>query len=259
MRRQNRGIPGSRVAFLALAIIGLTGFGLELGQAQTTSSRRPHDPDITVKSRAAADQARSRSTVDLVRPPGSSRYEPNAPDWREIPPWRQTSFFGIRAEGQLFIYVVDCSGSMLDDDRLVRAKRELRRSVTNLQLPQRFQIIFYNDRPVPIMGELPRSADLTAKTQMNQWLRLIEPDGGTDPRGALGMALAVRPDAIFLLSDGEFPDGTVEAIAKKNPRKVPIHCVDLSGGEAGDQLQRIARESGGQYASRPPRADEISP
>jgi hypothetical protein len=67
----------------------------------------------------------------------------------------------------------------------------------------------------------------------------------------MSQALALRPDAIFLLSDGEFPDGTVEAIVKKNTRKVPIHCIDLAGGAAGDQLQRIAHESGGRYASRP--------
>ncbi len=234
---------------------------IRLGQAQTSTAKRSRDAEITVKSREAANQALSPTTAEFLRPPGSSasRYEPGTPDWREVPPWRQTSFFGLRAQGQFFIYVVDCSGSMLDDNRLVRAKGELRRSVVNLQLPQRFQIIFYNDRPLPIMGELPHSADLTAKTRMNHWLSLIEPDGGTDPRGALGMALALRPDAIFLLSDGEFPEGTVAAIARKNPRKVPIHCVDLSGGAAGDQLQRIARDSGGQYAARPPRADEVSP
>ena len=65
------------------------------------------------------------------------------------------------------------------------------------------------------------------------------------------MALALRPDAVFLLSDGEFPKGTVEAIARENPRKIPIHCIDLTGGLAGDHLHRIARDSGGQYASRP--------
>jgi hypothetical protein len=80
---------------------------------------------------------------------------------------------------------------------------------------------------------------------------LIEPDGGTDPRSAMGLALGYRPDAVFLLSDGEFPDDTAAWIARRNPRKVPVHCVDLSGGVGGDQLQKIARESGGQYRSRP--------
>jgi hypothetical protein len=219
----------------------------------------PASPDPQVKPLELPQRVTSKAAADLLRPPGSSRYDPNAVDWREVPPWRQNSFFGVRAQGQVFVYVIDCSGSMLDDDRLIRAKGELRKSIDRLQHPQRFHVIFYNDRPIPMLGDLPRSADLGAKSQLNQWLRLIQPDGGTDPRSAMALALSLRPDAVFLLSDGEFPDGTVESIARRNPRKVPIHCVDLSGGLAGDQLLRIARDSGGQYASRPPRADEISP
>jgi hypothetical protein len=235
-------------ALLATAVQGV-------GRAQ------PPAPSTEPRSKAPEIPQRvtSKAAADLLRPPGSnaSRYDPNAVDWREVPPWRQTSFFGIRAQGQVFIYVVDCSGSMLDDDRLIRAKAELRRSIDRLQFPQRFFVIFYNDRPIPMLGDLPRSADLAAKNQMSHWLRLIEPDGGTDPRGAMAMALSLRPDAVFLLSDGEFPEGTVEAIAQKNPRKVPIHCIDLSGGLAGDQLARIARDSGGQYASRPPSGVDV--
>jgi Mg-chelatase subunit ChlD len=215
-----------------------------VGQDRSREKARskPGDAEPKITSQAASD---------LLKPPGADRYGPNAIDWRTIPPWRQTSFFGIRAQGQFFIYVVDCSGSMIDEDRLVRAKNELRRSVANLQLPQRFKVIFYNDRPLLMPGDTPLPADWTAKYQLTHWLRQIQPDGGTDPRSALAVALALRPDAVFLLSDGEFPERTAEAIARKNPRKVPIHCVDLSSEAAGDQLQRIARDSGGQYRSRP--------
>jgi hypothetical protein len=175
-----------------------------------------------------------------------------APDWNDIPPWRQASFFGIRARGQLFVYVVDCSGSMIDDDRLARATMELRRSVFALQSPQRFEVIFYNHESIPMPGgPTARPADPQAKNQLLYWLRLIEPDGGTDPRVALKQALAMRPDAVFLLSDGAFPEGTVEMMTKLNTRKVPIHCVDVTGGLAGDHLERIARANGGKYASRP--------
>src|SRR6185312_3379320 len=100
----------------------------------------------------------------------------------------------------------------------VRAKIELRKSILRLQSPQRYKVIFYNDQPVPISGELPNSADQESKNQLIHWLRAIEPDGGTDPRAALALALALRPDAIFLLSDGEYPERTAESIARKNPR-----------------------------------------
>ncbi len=70
----------------------------------------------------------------FLQPPGSSpddRYGEDS-DWYELPAWRKTTFFGLRGRGQFFVYVVDCSGSMLDDDRLTRATIELRRSVLAL-------------------------------------------------------------------------------------------------------------------------------
>jgi len=210
-------------------------------KARPTPPKPPADDEPVVMSAEAAARARGK-------PIDGNRYDET--DWREVPPWRQTSFFGIRARGQVFIYVVDCSGSMIDEDRLDRAKAELRRSVAGLQPPQRFKVIFYNDRPVPMPGELPKPADSPSKAQLSRWLNLIQPDGGTDPRSALALALALQPDAVFLLSDGAYPTGTAEAVARSNPRKVPIHCIDLAGGAGGDDLQRIARDSGGQYAPR---------
>jgi Mg-chelatase subunit ChlD len=213
-------------------------------QAKTTPSRPkpPADDEPVVMSAEAAAKARGRPTeID--------RYGAE-PDWREVPAWRQASFFGIRARGQVFIYVVDCSGSMVDEDRLDRAKSELRRSVGSLQSPQRFKVIFYNDQPLPMPGDLPKPADSPSKAQLARWLNFVEPEGGTDPRSALSLALAMRPDAVFLLSDGAYPPGTAEAVARSNPRKVPIHCVDLAGGAGGDDLKKIARDSGGQYAPR---------
>lgn len=206
---------------------------------------RDAGPVVVSKAKAGA-----RGSA-FLRAPGSDRYDPSEDDWRDVPPWRQASFFGIRARGQFFVYVVDCSGSMIYEDRLARAKEEVRQSVRRLVEPQKFKVIFYNEEPIAMPGDLPRSADLASKSQLLAWLRLIEPDGGTDPKDAMGLALAMRPDAVFLLSDGEFPEGTVEAIGRKNARKIPVHCVDLSGGESGDQLQRIARDSGGRYAARP--------
>jgi hypothetical protein len=259
-RDRNRPRPGIVIVAGMLALSLLATAVPEAGRAQPPAPSPSASADPKPKPVELPLRVKSKASADLLRPPppGSSRYDPGATDWREVPLWRQTSFFGIRAQGQFFIYVVDCSGSMEDDDRLIRAKGELQRSIGRLQFPQRFYVIFYNDRPIPMLGGLPRPADLSAKSQLNQWLRLIEPDGGTDPRGAVAMALSLRPDAVFLLSDGEFPEGTVEAIAGKNPRKVPIHCIDLSGGLAGDQLARIARDSGGQYASRPTSGDDLT-
>jgi hypothetical protein len=213
-------------------------------------AKTPVADDVRMLTRDEMKKRKSAFLLPSGTMPGD-RYNP-ATDWNDVPPWRQASYWGIRAQGQFFVYVVDCSGSMLDDDRLPRATVELRRSVFALQPPQKFEVVFYNHESIPMPGgPVPRTADLQTKQLLASWLRLIEPDGGTDPRLAVRQAISLRPDAVFLLSDGAFPEGTVAEVARLNTRKIPIHCVDLAGGLAGDHLKRIARESGGRYAARP--------
>jgi hypothetical protein len=208
--------------------------------------RSPDEPRILT---AAEMDRRSKGSIFLGGP-GADKYGEAVP-WAEVPEWRRMSFYGVRSVAQTVVYVVDCSGSMADADRILRAKAELRRSVLSLQFPQRFTVIFYNQHPMTMPGTTLKSPDAATKDQFLSWLRSIEPDGGTDPRGALRIALSLHPDAIYLLSDGAFPDGVVEETAERNTKKTPIHCIDLAGGSTGDHLKRIARDSGGQYASRP--------
>ncbi len=222
---------------------------------KSTATKIPSAPpraDVDVRVRTKAEMAKAKSPF-LGSPDAlpADRYGADGVDWNELPSWRQTSFFGIRARGQFFVYVVDCSGSMIDDDRMPRATIELRRSVFSLREPQRFEVIFYNSESIPMPGgPIPRSADQQAKNQLRSFLNLIDPDGGTDPRPAMKQALSLRPDAVFLLSDGAFPDGTVEELTRLNKQRIPIHCVDLTGGLAGDHLKRIAEANNGRYASR---------
>ncbi len=209
------------------------------------------DVDVRVRTKAEMRQPKSPFLASPDSSPDDRYGLDGALDWTDVPPWRQTSFFGIRARGLFFVYVVDCSGSMIDDDRMPRATIELRRSVFALREPQRFEVIFYNSESIPMPGgPVPRSATLQAKNQLRSFLQLIDPDGGTDPRPAMKQALSLRPDAVFLLSDGAFPDDTVAELTRLNKHKVPIHCVDLTGGLAGDHLKRIAEANGGKYASR---------
>jgi hypothetical protein len=242
--------------------------GKKSAEASSVTSPQPkavHTPVASANSKSGlVDDVRVKTKAEMRKPkspfllpPGSlpsDRYAgPDDPlDWNDLPPWRRASFFGMQARGQFFVYVVDCSESMIDDDRLPRATIELRRSVFALKEPQRFEVIFYNSQSIPMPGgPRPRTADQTAKNLLLSWLRLIEPVGGTDPGPALKDALMLRPDAVFLLSDGAFPGETVGEVAKLNTRYIPIHCVDVTGGLAGDQLKRIAAASGGQYSSRP--------
>jgi hypothetical protein len=204
---------------------------------------KPADGVILLPPKTAEGVADSLRGTD-------ERYGPGAIDWSKVEPWDQASFFGVKAKGKVFVFVVDCSGSMVDNSRMVRAKLELRRSIMRLQYPQRFKVLLYNDDLVNTAGPSPVSADLNHKLNALRWLDAIEPSGGTEPLPALSLAVALRPDAIFLLSDGEYPEGIAADIAGRNRTKVPIHCIDLSGGAAGDQLRQIAADSGGKFAAK---------
>jgi hypothetical protein len=210
------------LAVMALAILG-------------TGSPAGDGPKV--RSKASAEASRGQTT----------RYEPTEPE--SPPSWESGSFFGVRGRGKVFVFVIDCSGSM-GDGRLVRAKMELRRSIARLRFPQSFLVVFYNDRPWVMPSGVPRSADVGSRLDLDRWLRRIDAEGATDPRAAMSLALGLRPDTIFLLSDGEFPRGTVEEIAARNTVRVPIHCIDLGNGAGSEPLRRIAEQSGGQYVER---------
>jgi len=231
--------------------------GVASWRSSAEEDAKPAPKTAAPSRRAAEDEPKVRTPADVearkrspfLQPPDGSPYDE---DSRDLPPWSRASFFGIPARGLFFVYVIDQSGSMIDDDRLTRATIELRRSVAALQSPQRFEVVFYNDEATSMPGgPVPRPADRKHKNMLASWLRTVEPDGGTSPRDAVRQALALRPDAVFLLSDGDFPEGAADEIAKANGRRIPIHCIDLAAGLAGDDLQKIARESGGRYASRP--------
>jgi von Willebrand factor type A domain len=233
------------LSVLALAAL-LSGASAQV-QAPPPPAQSPPAATKPILPKIATKQEKSK----FLRQPGDidDPYSESI-DWSVVPAWRQTSFFGVRAKGQFFVFVVDCSGSMNDDLRLYRAKTELKSTIAKLQYPQRYHVIFYNDRPRPMAGGLPVSAEPKAVGRSLAWLDTIEAEGGTDPRGAMDQALGFRPDAVFLLSDGEYPEGTDGAIAARNTEKTPVHCIDLSNGAAGDQLRRIAVDSGGRYARR---------
>ncbi|WP_169975993.1 vWA domain-containing protein [Tautonia rosea] len=187
--------------------------------------------------------------ADQRRPSAGDPYDGSI-DWRSIPAWQQTSFFGIRAKGSFFVFVVDCSGSMDDDLRIDRARQELRRCINSLRYPQRFLVIFFNNQSIPMAGGIPQSADTKSKRAAMAWLNSIVPEGETDPRSSMKLALGLRPDAVFLLTDGEFPNGTETTILSRNPDRIPIHCIDLGGSRGTEQLRAIAEESGGRYLAR---------
>jgi von Willebrand factor type A domain len=160
------------------------------------------------------------------------------------------SFFGIRAEGQRFVYVVDRSGSM-GDIRYERAKTELIRSLAGLSRTQEFFVILYSDDSYPMFfprktTEFVKASD-EAIEQVRDWVNGLGVNGGTNPEPALTKALRMKPDAVFFLTDGEIPASTADSVQRENGGKVTVHTIGFTNPASESVLREIADQSGGKY------------
>ena len=160
---------------------------------------------------------------------------------------RSANFYGIEAEGRTFVFVVDISGSM-SGSRFRRARAELYQTIEDLHPAQAFFVILFNDE-----ANLMPSAGLAAVNQanvelVNRWLRHVECRGGTNPLPALFAALALQPNAVFLLSDGKFSPSLAEAVSQFETRqRIPIHTIGFASRKGEPALRAISQISGGTY------------
>lgn len=180
-------------------------------------------------------------------------------------------FFGAEAVGNRFVFIIDNSYSMdaRNMERYQRAKDELIRSISNLKDFQSYCIFLfswhtrsmaYTRTPVWIKAENQHIKKL------EYWLNDTQLDSGTDPRLALSLANAMNPDAIFLLSDGQFnhpttplpdtgwllPDGTRSHMnvldgINKLMSSIPIHTISFENPFTRVSMEQIAEASGGSY------------
>lgn len=161
-------------------------------------------------------------------------------------------FFGTKGAGKSFIYVVDMSGSMYGD-RFNRAKSELSKSISKLNPEQKFYVFFFNDRTFPLFDPKPAKGMIPGtkanKERASRWIGLRRAESTTNPNYALQQALEMRPEVIFLLTDGELddPDAVRSMIRKYNKSKVVIHTIAFENEDGGLTLEDIAKENNGIY------------
>lgn len=169
---------------------------------------------------------------------------------------RGAAFFGAYAEGNRFVYVLDSSSSM-EGDRWVYACNQLIDSIRGLKPGQEFYVICFDLGPSFLFGDMPgrsRFYESNGQTvsKVRRWLRSRQLGPATMPAAALGYALDLNPDAIFMLSDGELQDNSIQLLRKANgfsslKRQIPIHTVHLFSSQGRLTLQRLAKENGGTF------------
>lgn len=161
-------------------------------------------------------------------------------------------FFGLGGSvrgARKIVYVVDRSGSMTDTFVYVQA--ELRRSVGALRRSQKFHVIFFNaDLPLENSPKRLVSAIGAQKENFFRFLNNVVPQGATKPGSALRRALALKPDILYLLSDG-----IVEARSRlaaeldqwNHDRLTRIFTIAYLDREGAALLEQIAREHNGEF------------
>jgi hypothetical protein len=166
------------------------------------------------------------------------------------------SFFGVSALGSRFVFVVDSSTSMRGM-RWESAVAELQRSVESLSPDQRFAVICFDHDTYPFQNSSGAHdgyfmASRKSQLKLRAWLRHHELGYETFPGVALRIALGMNPDAIFLLSDGQIHDPSLEWLRQWNlgsdgmPR-IPIYTISLHSTQGALTLRQIAEEHGGQF------------
>ena len=170
-------------------------------------------------------------------------------------------FFGIKSKAATVGFVVDCSGSM-SGQRIRRTKLELAESLFELMPGQRFYVSFFSDDALP-MSEEPRSpveASPLQKVRAYNWMKTIDADGGTQPESSLQLIARMKPDVIFLLSDGEFGALSAETSRLFEDNKIKVNTLAFEDESGKQRLQEIAQKTGGTYrfvpsAELPPDAE----
>jgi hypothetical protein len=176
----------------------------------------------------------------------------------------QTSFFGTVANGDRFVYILDVSPSMdaRNGKRRERAVLELLRSLDQLNGQQQFCVLVFGWQTRRMFDRLTSKmvpATYTNKRRLREWLAEMNTIPGTDPRKALHVSLAMKPSAVFFLSDGEFnkPKGSrffadddsepEDVVQEFTPGEVPVHTVAFEDPVSEPRMNDIASMTNGQH------------
>jgi len=166
-------------------------------------------------------------------------------------------FYGVQAPATRIVYIVDHSGSMLDNFDFVR--KEVDRSVGRLVPLQFFGVVMVSEKATSVMGnELVRALPENKK-KFSEALAHIRAEGQNDDmlppfQQAFEVAFKLKPQMIYFLTDGRFGKGLPGVIAKLNAdHKVVINTVAFVSEEPEYKavLKRIAKENGGKYVFVP--------
>jgi VWA domain-containing protein len=169
----------------------------------------------------------------------------------------KASFFGLGSAGRRVVFVVDASASMNRPyagevkTRFGQMKLELAKSILSLTEEQQFFIIFFNEHPIPMPADGMEHAYPQNQRKYLEWVAQVPASGLTDPRPALAIAMNLRPDAIFLLTDGTFPRDVQGDLNAMRQSVVEVNTIAFGDPRAEKSLKPLASRNGGRFVFVP--------
>jgi len=162
------------------------------------------------------------------------------------------SFFGVEASGNRFAFVVDVSGSMRLDGRLEGMKQELSRAISALFTSSSFFVTFFSGAAAPLgdRGVTWMDATDSGKAWARGHIVRTAANGPTNPLPAFTLlrALDKRPDAVYFMTDGEFPAQEANEIIRiAHTLETPVHCITFGSREGEQVMRHIASSTRGTY------------
>jgi hypothetical protein len=169
-------------------------------------------------------------------------------------------FFGTRSVGNRFVFIVDNSSSM-KGGRLQAAVAELLRTIDGLSPRQSFYVIFVSDQTYPMFYPQPAAAMLPAtganKQRLAEWLpnAVLASGKNRELIKAVDLAASLRPDAVYLLWDGDMRYSekvrmeVMTHLTRPQPWQFSIHTLGMgiTSLDAEYNLTSIAQAHGGTY------------
>lgn len=171
-------------------------------------------------------------------------------------PTAALALFGLPpVVGRSFVLVLDRSQSMGAGglDVLRAAARELAQQLQSLTPQQKVQVVAYNESVVYATGPHLAPATEEHRAALVAFVANLPAYGQTEHIYGLLAALKLRPEVIFLLTDGgdPIPKGNQLALVQRLAAgRTQIHCLHFGRGPADERasfLLRLARDTGGQY------------
>ena len=197
------------------------------------------------------------STVDeaAILAADASLHQPAAP---RGPTAKLKLFNSPPVEGHSFVFVIDRSASMGAGGlgAIGAAAKELSAQLASLTPDQKFQVVAYNESAIYFTGRELIAATDENKQKLVAYIANLTDFGQTEHERGLLAALRLKPEVIYLLTDGGDPHlrpGQINFLAEHCRPRTSIHCLHFGKGTADEvpldhHLRRLAAESGGSYA-----------